>query len=363
MVIRRFTRVVFGVNSSPFLLNGTIRHHLNSYLDSDPAFVEEVLHSLYVDDLASSKPDGTSAYELYSKLKTRFKKAGFNMRKWLTNDQELADRINAEEDQGGSQQQPILEFQQEDQTFSKSQFKCQENTEDYPRVLGTSWNHAADKLVFTFKNLTSQLTEEHVTKRIILSSIAKIFDPLGILSPVFVAFKILFQEICKKEVDWDTQLGGEVLKQWRSLLQDIQSISSFSIDRCFSSELNSLETSKIELHGFGDASERGFGGVVYLRIESGNSVVCIHDNCLPRQRWKLGTVQELIHGRDGLVRAAVVRVLSKGVTTEIKRPVQRLYLVEVSYEQTDGGKKEREVTAVPAIRFVPDEQVEFVLCD
>ena len=274
MVIRRFTRVVFGVNSSPFLLNGTIRHHLNSYLDSDPVFVEDVLHSLYVDDLASSKPDGTSAYELYSKLKTRFKKAGFNMRKWLTNDQELADRINAEEDQWGSQQQPILEFQQEDQTFSKSQFKCQENTEDYPRVLGTSWNRAADKLVFTFKNLTSQLTEEHVTKRIILSSIAKIFDPLGILSPVFVAFKILFQEICKKEVDWDTQLGGEVLKQWRSLLQDIQSISSFSIDRCYSSELNSLETSIIELHGFGDASERAFGGVVYLRIQSENSVVC-----------------------------------------------------------------------------------------
>ena len=92
-------------------------------------------------------------------------------------------------------------------------------------------------------------------------------------------------------------------------------------------------------------------------------VVCIHDNCLPRQRWKLGTVQELIHGRDGLVRAAVVRVLSKGVTTEIKRPVQRLYPVEVSCEQNDGGKKERAVTAVPAIRFVPDEQVEFVRCD
>ncbi|KAL9969544.1 hypothetical protein ACROYT_G021769 [Oculina patagonica] len=271
LVIRRFTRVVFGVNSSPFLLNGTIRHHLNSYLDSDPAFVEEVLHSMYVDDLASSKPDGTSAYDLYSKLKTRFKKAGFNMRKWLTNDQELANRINAEEDQGGSQQQPIPEFQQEDQTFSKSQFKCQENTEDLPRVLGTSWNHAADKLVFTFKNLTSHLTEEHVTKRIILSSIAKIFDPLGMLSPVFVAFKILFQEIFKKEIDWDTQLGGEVLKQWRSLLQDMQNISSFSIDRCYSSELNSLETSMIELHGFGDASERTFGGVVYLRIQSGNS--------------------------------------------------------------------------------------------
>lgn len=76
LVIRRFPRVVFGVNSSPFLLNGTVRHHLNSYMDRDPEFVEEVVRSLYVDDLAFSKPDGVSAYDFYSKLKTRLRKLG-----------------------------------------------------------------------------------------------------------------------------------------------------------------------------------------------------------------------------------------------------------------------------------------------
>ena len=83
LIIMRFTRVVFGVNPSPFLLNGTIRRHLNSYIDKDPEFVEEIVGSLYEDDLASSKPDAASAYDLYCKLKTRFKVAGFmfNMRK------------------------------------------------------------------------------------------------------------------------------------------------------------------------------------------------------------------------------------------------------------------------------------------
>lgn len=38
--------------------------------------------------------------------------------------------------------------------------------------------------------------------------------------------------------------------------------------------LNSLETPIIELHGFSDDSDKAFGGVVYVRIQSGNSVVC-----------------------------------------------------------------------------------------
>ena len=91
---------------------------------------------------------------------------------------------------------------------------------------------------------------------------------------MFVAFKILFQEICEKEVDSGTPLGVETMKQWRSLLEDMQKISRLSIDRCYSSGLRSLESPLIELHGFAYASNKAFGGVVYLRIKSGNSVVC-----------------------------------------------------------------------------------------
>ena len=197
LVIMRFTRVVFGVNFSPFLFNRTIHHHLNSYIDKDPEFVEEVVHSLYVDDLASLKPDGASAYDFYCKLKTRFKVAGFNMHKWITNDLELSEKIRSEEDQGVNQQQPFLKFQLEDQTFSKLQFQNQDNTEDFFKVLGTSWNHVDDKLVFTFKNITSYLAEEIITKRIILSSIAKIF---------LLPSKSCFKRSVRKKLIWTIHL-------------------------------------------------------------------------------------------------------------------------------------------------------------
>ena len=83
---------------------------MNSYIDKDPELVEEASRSLHVDDLASSKPDAVSAYDLYCKLKTRFKVAGFNMRKWMTNDPEISEKIRSEEDQEVNQQQPFLKF-------------------------------------------------------------------------------------------------------------------------------------------------------------------------------------------------------------------------------------------------------------
>ena len=49
----RFTRVVFGVSSSPFLLNATIKFHLEKYLETNEALVRQLLQSTYVDDIIS----------------------------------------------------------------------------------------------------------------------------------------------------------------------------------------------------------------------------------------------------------------------------------------------------------------------
>ena len=40
-------------------------------------------------------------------------------------------------------------------------------------------------------------------KRDIVSLTSRIFDPMGILSPVTIRFKVLFQKICVSKIGWD----------------------------------------------------------------------------------------------------------------------------------------------------------------
>ena len=65
------TCVVFGVSSSPFLLNATISHHMETYQDVDPSIVEEFLSSIYVDDVSLGSSEVESTYRLYLKSKSR----------------------------------------------------------------------------------------------------------------------------------------------------------------------------------------------------------------------------------------------------------------------------------------------------
>ena len=53
LIVYKFLRVVFEVTSSPFLLNGTIRHHLSKYLSCEEQFVEKLQEDLYVDNVRS----------------------------------------------------------------------------------------------------------------------------------------------------------------------------------------------------------------------------------------------------------------------------------------------------------------------
>ena len=81
IVVYRFCRVVFGLNASPFLLNATLRHHISKFIIVDPDFVKKLIDLFYVYDFVGG---GASSNEV---------EGGFKLRKWLTNDASVRERI------------------------------------------------------------------------------------------------------------------------------------------------------------------------------------------------------------------------------------------------------------------------------
>ena len=160
IVVYRFNRVVFGVNSSPFLLNAVIHHHVNQYKDVDPQFVECLINSFFVDDLVTSCRDSETAYSLYKNAKVRMSDGGFKLRKWKTNDRLLAEQIQRNEG----------ELMVSDSSVEKS-INLENNKS---KVLGLLWDSRCDKLEFNLGKIAEDASLVAPTKRGILSGLATV---------------------------------------------------------------------------------------------------------------------------------------------------------------------------------------------
>ena len=95
VIVLRFTRVVFGISSSPFLLNATIRHHLENRLPSNPDLISKLLRSIYVDDVVTGAAVESEALALYTKAKELLREGGFNLRKFATNSSKLQREVDS----------------------------------------------------------------------------------------------------------------------------------------------------------------------------------------------------------------------------------------------------------------------------
>ena len=137
MRVYRFTRVVFGVSSSPFLLNATIRFHLEKYLETKESLVQHLLCSTYEDDVISSK-------EIFCE-------GGSNLRKFLTNSTSLQKRIDFKEIP-----KPNDSPQQDKPTFSEATLGVSQSSKlEEHKVLGVPWNPESDQVNFDITNLRS----------------------------------------------------------------------------------------------------------------------------------------------------------------------------------------------------------------
>ena len=89
------------------------------------------------------------------------------------------------------------------------------------KVLGLIWNHFEDHFIFEFNFLIQFARELPLSKRSVLKVVAKLYDPLGLLSPLFTTIKVIFQELCKLKVDWDEPLTDNLKSRYLDWLIDL----------------------------------------------------------------------------------------------------------------------------------------------
>lgn len=246
--------VTYGTKAAPFLALRTLQQLAMDEGDKYPEAKNILLNQFFVDDALFGKDTIEEARDTRDQLIQLLKEGGFNLRKWSSNEHQLLHDLP-------------------EHMVSPVSLKFTDASDS--KALGLAWDPKQDKFIFssTLKNKTTNIkynkatnNNKNSTKRQILSDISTIFDPLGLLSPITIKAKILFQQIWKYKTEWDDGVPDIIEKEWRTLKTELINMQPFKINRWLG-----LETSKNwELHAFCDASEKAFSCVVYSKVTEGN---------------------------------------------------------------------------------------------
>lgn len=122
-----------------------------------------ILKDFYVDDLVTGEVTLTDLQRLKAEITCILNSVGFNLIQWKSNNVKFL---------GADQAQENIRFADDEAV----------------KTLGNLWKPNSD--TFQFED-NINLSVETLNKRIVLSIIGKIFDPLGIIGPVVVKAKII----------------------------------------------------------------------------------------------------------------------------------------------------------------------------
>ena len=237
--IFRLISLPFGLKCSPYIAIRCLKEIAKIWIDQFPRACNFILSSFYVDDFIAGANSLDEAFELVKELRDVCKKAGFNLRKWTSNENAILETIQMETVPGGG-------------TF--------ETFDATAKVLGLLWCQSSDYFFFGIKeNLPTT-----ISKRIILSQLAEIFDPFGWLGPVVVRGKIIIQELWVLKVGWDDAVPEQIGIEWCKLKNELKSLESIKINRFVGDAKNAY------LCCFADASVKAYGACVYL-VSNGKS--------------------------------------------------------------------------------------------
>lgn len=222
------TVVTYGMKSSPYNAIKTLNQCATDHEQHYGQAAKIVMNDFYFDDMLTSMDTEAEAIRMKEQVTNLLKLGGFELTKWCSNqasvmEREVADKLMIERDSTS--------------------------------VLGIVWNYHTDK--FRFK-VEARAQPDVLTKRIVTSEAARIFDPQGYVAPITVRAKIFIQELWRIKSGWDAPLTEQFQSEWRAFCKEIKGIEQFCIPRW----IGTSSASRHQVHVFCDASACAYGAAV-----------------------------------------------------------------------------------------------------
>ncbi|XP_033098549.1 uncharacterized protein LOC117102405 [Anneissia japonica] len=230
-------RLTFGDKPAPTMAQTALRLTARENEIEYPEAATILKRDTYMDDICPSVRTKEEASKIIHDVEKVLSSGGFSVKGWTSNKQV----------QG-------LDIKQDKVVMIDSE----------QRVLGMRWRPQED--IFTFD---VNINIETLTKRKILGVIARVFDPIGFITPVTISAKIKMQELWESGIDWDDPLPKKVEQEWKDLFKEFKGIDQVAFPRCLTP---SKASNEVVLVIFSDASEKVFGACAYARwrLESGS---------------------------------------------------------------------------------------------
>ncbi|XP_067205416.1 uncharacterized protein [Linepithema humile] len=231
--IYRLNTLTYGTGPASFLATRCLLQLAIENATEFPEASKIIKRDFYVDDLITG---GSSVIELLQRkneITKILQSALFPLRKWKSNSREIVEGENYDR---------------------STTYAIGKET----KILGLRWSAGNDQLDYKI-HLTRQ--KQRPTKRTILSFVAQLFDPLGLIGPTTIKAKIIIQQLWQLKMGWDEGLPMDLYTKWIKYKQNFARINEIKIPRhvlC-----NNLK--RVELHGFCDASVSAYGACIYLK--------------------------------------------------------------------------------------------------
>uniref|UniRef100_A0A8D8WIH7 Integrase catalytic domain-containing protein n=1 Tax=Cacopsylla melanoneura TaxID=428564 RepID=A0A8D8WIH7_9HEMI len=271
------TTCTFGLPGSPYQAQRVLKQLALDEGKSCPKAAEVITNFCYVDDLVFGSSTVGSAIDLKNEVISLLSRGGFTVRKWASSQPKVLEGMSAE-------------LCEKPHSFS-------EGGEESLKVLGMRWSPKSDAFFFTLQPQSNLST---LTKREVLSFIAKIYDCNGYLSPTIVWMKIFLQALwLNKGIGWDTPLEGDLCEKWLNFTSQLHLLENIKIPRYMGIE----NASHLRLIGMADASKSAYAAVAYLRVrDQGGNV----NTYLLRSKTKVCPIKSLMTINRAELQAALL---------------------------------------------------------